>query len=274
MQGGGQPGQKQGGSKCPTNASCLVLSGGWGLTFLSVVVGFVKSLMPQTQQQQQQTVTSPAQTQHPPNSVIDPTRNTNTLTTAPPTTMIPSGTSNQLTTEMSQTSPNPPSPARGGILNQSNSNRPGLFNGGYPIPPPPSHPTPSESLVPQIPNNTNVDPSPTMPSTVRGMMSLPSYSAGSLDYTSEPDDPNADAIPDQSSYPDRDLSEDGDEEDGEDEVSVGDVDFQSVKSSVYPPSISTSESTGTCRLEGCSSTTFVDSITDLESEYCSRKHQE
>ena len=250
----------------------LVLGSFWGVGFdlLSVVVGFVKSLIPQTQQQQQQTVTSPAQTQHPLNSVIDPTWNTNTLTTAPPTTMIPPGTSNQLTPEMSQTSPNPPSPTRGGTSNQSNSNRPGLFNGGYPIPPPPSHPTPSESLVPQIPNNTNVGPSQTMPNTVRDIMSLPSYSAGSLDYTSEPDDP----IPGQSSYPDRDPSEDGDEEDGEDEVSVGDVDFQSVKSSVYSPSISTSESTGTCRLEGCSSTTFVDSITDLESEYCSREHQE
>lgn len=78
----------------------------------------------------------------------------------------------------------------------------------------------------------------------------------------------------QDSCPDQDPSGYGDDGDEGDEVLVGDADVQSIESFVYPPSISTSESIGTCRLAGCSSPTLVDSITDLESEYCSQKHQE
>lgn len=103
-------------------------------------------------------------------------------------------------------------------------------------------------------------------------MSLPSYSADNLSYTSEPDDSNTDAPP--GSYPDREPSEGGDGEDGDSEVVVRDMDVQSIDSLLCPPSVSTPEAIGTCKLEGCSNPTFVDPITDLESEYCSWKHRE
>ena len=84
---------------------------------------------------------------------------------------------------------------------------------------------------------------------------------------SEPDIIYPDATS-RGSGSERDLSENGDDGDGRDKRIVREVDGQSI-GSVLPP-----ESDGTCMLEGCSNPTFVDSITDLESEYCSRKHQE
>ena len=149
---------------------------------------------------------------------------------------------------------------------QNNNNQLGPFNGTYPSPPPIQSTSPGSS-VPQI-SDMNLDLTHiTTPAAVWTGMSLPSRSAGSLSYTSEGS--NLDPGPGQTSYPNR-----GPGEDGEDQLSVRDVDIQSVEGPIYPPSISTPESIGTCRLKGCSNPIFVDSITDLESEYCSRKHQE
>jgi len=106
-------------------------------------------------------------------------------------------------------------------------------------------------------------------------MDLPSYLPGSPSRITEPDyDSSAGPIPGQTSHPDRDPGGSGDGGGGGDELVVGSVDVDSIKSSDYPPSISASESVGICGLEGCSNPTFVDSITDFESEYCSQKHHE
>ena len=155
---------------------------------------------------------------------------------------------------------------------QNNNNQLGPFNGAYPTTPPPIQSTSPGSSVPQV-SDMNLDPTQlTTPNAVWTGMSLPSRSAGSLSYTSEGS--NLDAVPGRTSYLDRDPGENGDTRDGGDGLVARDVDIQSVKGSIYPPSISTSESIGTCKLKGCSNLTFVDSVTDLESEYCSWKHQE
>jgi len=121
--------------------------------------------------------------------------------------------------------------------------------------------------VPQIASNIDLDPSQTAPNPVSNLMSLPSYSANNLSYTSEPDNSNTNAP--SASYPDRGPSENGDGGNSDSKVVMGDVDVQSIKSFICPPSVSTLETISTCRLEGCSNPTFVDPITDLESEYCS-----
>ena len=237
-----------------------------------VVKGFVKgfkSLISPTIQTQQQTVTSPIQTQQP---SISLTSNAGALTTASPTMMVSPATSNQVSPG---TFPHPyslPSPTIADTSNQKNNNQLGPFNGAYHISPAPIQRSLSGSSVPQILKNTNPDPPQMTQSVMWNGTSLPSYSAGDLDYTSEPDDPNTDAIP--GSYLDREPSENGDGGDETDEVLIGNADVQSLESFVYPPSVSSAGSIGTCKLKGCSNPTFVDSITDLESEYCSRKHQE
>ena len=234
------------------------------------VQGFRSLISPTNQtQQQQQTVANPAQTQRPPNNTTNPS---SILTTTLPTAVLPSATSNQLSPGSSQHPFNPPPPTIGGTSDQNNNKHLDPPNEVYPISPPPSYSATSGSSVPQIANNTDPGPSQTTSSPVWNGTSLPSYSASSLDYMSEPDDPDADALP--GSYPNRESSENGDEGGGGDEMLVEDMDAQSFISFDHPPPVSTSEAIGTCRLEGCSNPTFVDSITDLESEYCSRKHRE
>jgi len=237
-----------------------------------VVNGFVKGfrglISPANQTQQQQTVANPTQTQQPPNN---PTSSASTLITPPPITVLPSATSNQLSPGTSQHPFNLPSPTNGDNLNQNNNKQLDPFNGAYPTSPPPVYSTSSGSSVPQVANNTNPDPSETTPDSVWNGMSLPSYSTGSLGDASEPD-VFTDALP--GSYPDQEPGENEGGEDSGGDILMEDMDVQSIRSSVYPPSVSTSEAIGTCRLEGCSNPTSVDSITDLESEYCSQKHQE
>ena len=219
-------------------------------------------ISPTNQTQQQQTVTNPTQTRQPPKIT---TNSTGTLTTASPTTATSPGTSQH---PFSLTSP-----ISWGTSIQKNNNRVGPFNGTPPISPPPIHPTSSGSSVPQSPNSPNLDPRQTTQNAVLNGVTVPSYSSGILRYTPEPDNSlTAEPIP--VSHPDREPSENGDREDAGDEVIVGDAEVQSIGSFVYPPSVPALEVAGICRLQGCSNPTFVDSITDLESEYCSRKHQE
>lgn len=244
-----------------------------------VVKGFVKGfknlISPTNQTQQQQTMVNPAQMQQPSSNTTNPTSNVGALTIASPTTVIPSTAPNQLPPGTSQPPPNPPSPTNEGTSGQGSNKQLGPLNGVDPISQPPIQSTSAGSSVPQILDDTDLDPTQVAkPNIVWNGMSPPQYSAGSLGHTSEPDDSNADAILGQSSYQVRDPSENGDDGDGGDEVLVGDMDVQSIGSYVYPPSISASESIGTCRLRGCSNSTFVDSVTDLESEYCSWKHRE
>jgi len=228
---------------------------------------FVSPTNQTQQQQQQQTAATPVQTQH---ASQNTTNSASTFTTASPIAVLPSAISDQLSPGTFQHPPNLPFPANGGTPNQDDIKRLGPFNGVYPISPPPVY-SASGSSVPQIANSTDPDPSQTTPNPVSNVMSLPSYSAGNLGHTSEPDDSNTDTPP--GSDPDQEPSENGDGEDGDGEVVMGDMDVQSVESFVCPPSASTSETIGTCKLEGCSNPTFVDPITDLESEYCSWKHQ-
>ena len=218
-------------------------------------------ISPTNQTQQQQIVGNPLQTKPPPKTTTDPT---GALTTASPTTGLPPG-SPQHPLSLS-------SPINWGTSIQNNNNRPGLFTGAYPISPSPIHPTSSGSSVPQSPDSPNLDPRQLTKNAVSNGATLPSYSPGSLRYTPEPDN-SLNAEPVRVSHPDREPSENGEGRDGEDEVVVRDADVQSIGSFVYPPSVPALEMAGICRLEGCSNLTFVDSVTDLESEYCSWKHQ-
>ena len=204
---------------------------------------------------------NPKQTRQPPKITTNPT---GTLTTASPTAALSPGTSQHPLSLAS--------PINWGTSIQNNNNRAGPFNGTSPISPPPIHPTPSGSSVPQSPNSPNLDPRQTTQNAVSNGVTLPSYSSGILRYTPEPDNSlNAEPIP--VSHPDREPSANGDGGDAGDEVIMGDAEVQSIGSFVYPPSVPALEMAGICRLEGCSSLTFVDSITDLESEYCSWEHQ-
>lgn len=235
--------------------------------FSGVVTGFVqgfKSIISPTQQQQM--VADPAQIQQPSNNT---TNTAGALTTASPTTVLPSATSNQLSPEASQHPSNLPSPTDAGTSNQNSNGQLGSFNEAYPVSPPPIQSTSSGSPVSPILNDTNPNPLQTSPNAVQNGMTLYSHSTDSLDYISELDDSNTDAI--LGSDSDREPSEDGDGGEGGEEVFV---DAESIKSFVYLPSTPALETICTCRLEGCSSPTFIDSTTDLESGYCSWKHQE
>lgn len=239
------------------------------------VLGFVNGLRSfisptnQTQQQQQQTAANPAQTQQPPNNTTNPA---SALTATPLITGLPSGTSNQLSPGTYQYPFNLPSPTSGGTSSQNNDKQLDPFNGASPISPPPIYSTLSGGSVPQIANDANPEPLQMTPNSVLDGISLPSYSPGDLSYIRGPNDSNTHELP--GSHPDREPSENRGEEDGGDDVLMEDVDVRSIKRFVYPPSVSTSETISTCRFEGCSNSAFVDSITDLESEYCSWKHQE
>jgi hypothetical protein len=240
---------------------------------IGVVKGFVsgfKNLIAptnQTQQQQQQMMANPMQMQQP-----NATNPAGTFITTSPTPILPSATSNQLPPGTPQHPLNLTSPANGDDSNQDDNKQLGPFNGAYAILPSPAHPTSPGSSVLQIASKANLDPPQATLNTVWSGTNLPSHSASSLGHKSEPDASNTDAL--LGSYPDREPSENGGGEADSDDFIMGDVDVQSVESFVYPPSIPTSEAIGTCRLEGCSNPAYVDSITDLESEYCSRKHQE
>jgi hypothetical protein len=275
VRGGGQPGQQRGGGECPVNASRLILQRTRPDIFVGdVVKGLVqgiKTLISPTQQTQQQpqpqqTTANPMQTQDLPN-------NTSTLasTTGPPTTTqlvaaTPSSASNQVSPETSQQPSDLPFPTDGGTLNQDNPTQLDPSNGADPISPLPVQSTSDGTSVVQVPDDTDADPTPEV---VWTGMDLTSPSAEDLSYTSEPDySSDADAITGPSPYPDEDSNENEDIRDGGDEPAEGDADVQSVESYNYPPSI------GPCGLRGCSNPAFIDSITDLESEYCSREHQE
>jgi len=257
-------------------ACCSFL--GSGLTFSFTVKGIVNGLRNFISPTQQQSMMGPVQAQQPyvNTNATSPTWNAGALTTASPTTTVSSAPSNQFPRGTSPHSYSLPPPNSGGISNQNDNNQLSPYNGAYPISPAPLiRSSSSGSSVPQISNTTNLDQSQVMPSAAWNGTSLPSYSAGYLDYASQPDDSDADAVP--GSFLDQEHSENENENENEgdemDEVLVDDVDVQSIESFVYPPSVSSSGSIGTCKLKGCSNPTFVDSITDLESEYCSQKHQ-
>ena len=193
----------------------------------------------------------------------------------------------QLSAGTSQQSSSLPSQVTAGPSNQNAKPKLGPFNGAYPISPPsPTDQDPKPKLGPfngaypisigssalQTPNDTSPGTTPdTTPGTTPAKksddvwknMSHTSHSTDSLSYASEEED--AGAVPDQ------DAGNDGD---GGDESGVDDAESASINYSVYPPSTAASEHVGICRLNGCLNTTFVDPITDLESEYCSWKHQE
>jgi len=164
----------------------------------------------------------------------------------------------------------PLSPTDGGTGNQDNKPKLGPFNGAYPISLPPTKSISSGSSVLQTPNDTTpgttpdttpdttmVQTSATKPDSAWTELSNASHSTDSLSYASGDE---TGAVP-------------GENGDGE-EVDVDDADGTSISCSIYPPSTAGSEQDGTCMLKGCSNPTFVDPITDLESEYCSWKHQE
>ena len=166
----------------------------------------------------------------------------------------------------------PPSPTDDDAANQNPKPKLGPFNGAYrPVSPIPIKSISSGSSVLQTPNDATPGTTPnTTPGTTPAQntdnvwkeLSHTSHSTDSLSYASEDED--AGAGPGQASHPDQDAGNDGDVE----------GDTVSISYSVYPPSTAASEHVGICRMKGCSSPTFVDPITDLESEYCSWKHQE
>ena len=178
----------------------------------------------------------------------------------------------------------PPSPTDGGAGNQNNKPKLGPFNGAYPISTPTQSLSSGSSAL-QNPNDTTPGTTPdTTPVTTPGTtpaqksdnvwkaLSQRSHSTDSLSYASEDEDTGA--VKGQGSGPDQDTGKDGDGGPGGDGVAADDADSASISYSVYPPSTVPSDHGGTCGLEGCSNSTFVDPITDLESEYCSWKHQE
>lgn len=112
---------------------------------------------------------------------------------------------------------------------------------------------------------SGIDTGATKPGAVGSGVNPSSGSAKSLTHASEHDDANPDATG-QIDAPEPDPGHNGDGEDAQDDPFAGGVDAQHLES-VLPP-----EYVNLCRLEGCSSPTFIDSITDLESEYCSWEH--
>lgn len=202
--------------------------------FFNGVKSFVS---PINQPQQQRISVNPAQPQQPPNNSANPVSNIDAMV------MLRAA------------------------LNRKNNNQPGPSNGARP---PLFFPIQSASpRTPAPPILTTINAGTTQvvkPSAVG--MSLVSRSADSLSYASESDDTNPDVMG-QRVDPERDPSKNGDSSDEGDESTVGDADFRSIRS--VPPS---EEVSSTCMLEGCSNPAFVDPITDLESEYCSQKHQE
>ena len=273
VRGGGQPGQQRGGGECPAKASRLIFQRTGPDIFVDVVRGFVRGIRTlisptqQTQQlqQQQQTTANPMQTQDLPNNASTLASTTGPPTTAQSVAATPSASS-QVSPETSQQPSGLPSPTDVGTLNLDNPTPLGPLNGVDPISPLSVQSTSDETSVPHVPGDTDPDPTPEV---VWTGMDLTSPSAEDLSYTSEPDySSDADAITGPSPYPDQDPNENEDIGDGGDEPAEGDADVQSVESYNYPPSI------GPCELRGCSNPVFIDSITDLESEYCSRDHQE
>ena len=107
--------------------------------------------------------------------------------------------------------------------------------------------------MPQIPNNANPDPTQVATPDVSNGVDPPSYSNGSLGYTSEPDD----SITDAPSGPCLDQGR----------GLCGRRRRLIHREFRLPAIYSTSEMVGTCRLEVCSNLTSVDSIIDLESKY-------
>jgi len=179
----------------------------------------------------------------------------------------------------------PPSPTDEGSASQNEDEKPklGPFNGAYPIATPPTQSISSGISALQTPNDTTPGTTPdTTPGTTPAQgsddvwkaLSHRTHSTDSLSYASEEEDTGA--VQDQASGHEQDAVKDGDEVavDNEDEVAVDNADTASISYSVYPPSTVASDHEGICALEGCSEPVFVDPITDLESEYCSGKHQE
>lgn len=206
-------------------------------------VNGVRSLIsPPNQPQQQQVLIYPVQLQQPPNSIVNPISNAGSITTNPPTAVTLPATSNR-----------------------GNNNQPGPFNGARTISSLPIQSASRGAPAPQILTTTNVYTTQTTRPSATGM-SLVSRSAQSLSYASEPDDANPE-LTGQNVDSERDLSEDGGGQYGREESVGGEADVQSIGSALPPRSVDA------CMLEGCSNPTFVDSITDLESEYCSWKHQ-
>ena len=173
----------------------------------------------------------------------------------------------------------PLSPTDEGSGSQNPKPKLGPFNGAYPISTPTTQSLSSGSSALQNPNDTTPGTTPdTTPVTTPGTtpaqksddvwkaLSQRSHSTDSLSYASEDEDTGV--VPGQASGPDQDAGNDGDG------VAVDDADSASISYSVYPPSTVASDHGGICGLAGCSNSTFVDPITDLESEYCSWKHQE
>jgi len=181
----------------------------------------------------------------------------------------------------------PPSPTNGGTGNQNNKSTLGPLNGSRPISTLPTQSLSSGSSALQNPNDTTPGTTPdttpvTTPGTTPAQQSdnawkelsqrQRSHSSDSLSYASEDEDTGA--VPGQASGPDQATGKDGDSGPGGGGLFADEADTVSISYSVYPPSTVASDQRGTCELEGCSNSTFVDPITDLESEYCSWKHQE
>jgi len=220
----------------------------------------------------------------PPNQSSSTSNNSSTASNVPPQTTGGSSGSNQV--NKPRLGPfngaypiSPPSPTDGGTDSQTNKPKLGPFNGAYPISTPPTQSVSSGISGLQNPNDTTPGTTPdTTPVTTPGTtpaqksddvwktLSQRSHSTDSLSYASEDEDTSA--VPGQASGPDEDAGKDGDV------VVVDDTDTASISYSVYPPSTVASDHGGICGLEGCSNPILVDPITDLESEYCSRKHQE
>lgn len=159
----------------------------------------------------------------------------------------------------------PPSPTDKDTGNQSAKQQLGPFNGAYPSTPLPTLSTSPGSSVQRVSSDTSQGSTQeTKPEAVWSKMTRSVRSSESLSYASEHENPY------------RDPGENEEEEDGEEEYELvaGDADTQSIDLSVYPPSTLAPDQIGICRLDGCSKPTFVDSITDLESEYCSLEHHE
>jgi len=204
------------------------------------IQGYVRGLLsPASQSQQQQMSVHPAQLQQAPNNTANLISNMGAITT--------------------------PSPMLPATPNQSNNNQPGPFNGARPFSVFPTQPTSPGITTPQFLNTANPYASRATNQNVMGM-GLVSRSDQSLSYASEPDD-TIHGMAGQRVDPASDFGEPADGRDETAEFFVGEVDVHSIGS--FPPP----ESVSTCMLEGCSNPTFVDSITDLESEYCSWKHQ-
>ena len=270
-----QPEQERGDGRCPTQVSYLK---DFTFFFGGADKGRVNgSTNPSptypAEQRRWQTVTNPAKAWQPPNNSPDPTPNAGA-----PTIPLALGMTSATSIRTRNTS--------GGTSNWDNRPRFGPFNGAYPVslsPPtdwdpgshndksrlgpfngghlislPPAQPSSSGTLVLQALNSTNPDPTlPPKPGDV--LMEL------------SPLSPPPVAPPVVTETPARTWTMGS----GWDEVAMGDADTQSSNLFVYPPPTSGPVQIGTHGLpKGCSKPAFVNPITDPESEYHSRKHQE